>query len=319
MGRSYQDGKGNFHPVPYGKEDAKRYRNSRYESGVKCPVCNHTGIRYTHTDTCIHCARLNAIDLYAYAVGAMRFIVVPEEYRGGEISTYFPRGGYGDRVINQAYMDEIKQLHELLGGQIPTPVNTKQAIEMGLELWVRSEPCPRSGHYGIRTLKGHCYFCELERNTKSPRQIAMAASETWYTPTEPCPKCNTLSERRVNDGKCSGCHPNIRKSGDRSPRQAAIAAGQTWYIPDTPCKHCGTLAERNIHNGQCKDCMTPTMDGRRSPDSIMMEAQPDMIISRDQARKLGLKVFRTGEPCTRGHVGFRYVSTGSCIKCLRNV
>jgi len=270
MEHSYPDGKGGFSNLPCSKDEAKYYRQNKYRSGILCPVCNYTDARYVRTDICTHCTRLNVIDLYAYSVGAMRFIVVPDLDNGGdEIETHFSHGGYGNRFINNTYMDEIKQLHELLGGRIPSPHNAATAIEMGLELWVRADPCPRSGHYGIRTLKGHCYFCELERNTPSPRQ-------------------------------------------------AAIAAGQTWYIPDTPCKHCGTLAERNVHNGQCKGCITPTVDGRRSPDSIMMEAQPDMIVSRDQARKLGLKVFRTGEPCTRGHVGFRYVSTGSCINCLRN-
>jgi hypothetical protein len=51
----------------------------------------------------------------------------------------------------------------------------------------------------------------------------------------------------------------------------------------------------------------------------MMENAPDMIISREDARKLQLKVFRTGEPCRRGHRGFRWTSTGNCIPCAKGL
>jgi len=40
------------------------------------------------------------------------------------------------------------------------------------------------------------------------------------------------------------------------------------------------------------------------------------IISRDNAHALGLKRYFTGEPCKRGHVVERYVSTGACKSCL---
>lgn len=40
------------------------------------------------------------------------------------------------------------------------------------------------------------------------------------------------------------------------------------------------------------------------------------IISRDEARALGLKFYFTGEPCdNRGHVAERYVSTAHCVIC----
>jgi hypothetical protein len=39
------------------------------------------------------------------------------------------------------------------------------------------------------------------------------------------------------------------------------------------------------------------------------------IISRQQAKARGLTHYATGKPCSRGHVGLRYVSTRQCIKC----
>jgi hypothetical protein len=47
----------------------------------------------------------------------------------------------------------------------------------------------------------------------------------------------------------------------------------------------------------------------------MMRDTPDTVISREMAKGLGFKVFRTGRACKRGHAAFRYVSTGGCIDC----
>lgn len=34
------------------------------------------------------------------------------------------------------------------------------------------------------------------------------------------------------------------------------------------------------------------------------------------ARNAGERFFNTGVPCSRGHVGRRYASTGACVECL---
>jgi hypothetical protein len=41
------------------------------------------------------------------------------------------------------------------------------------------------------------------------------------------------------------------------------------------------------------------------------------IISRDEAKALGLKRYFTGEPCKHGHIAERYVSSGDCLECGR--
>ena len=41
------------------------------------------------------------------------------------------------------------------------------------------------------------------------------------------------------------------------------------------------------------------------------------IISRDEARTLGLKRFFTGKPCKYGHVAERRVGNYACMKCDR--
>lgn len=41
------------------------------------------------------------------------------------------------------------------------------------------------------------------------------------------------------------------------------------------------------------------------------------IISRKEARALGLKRYFTGKPCSRGHYRERTTSTGNCLECSR--
>jgi hypothetical protein len=41
------------------------------------------------------------------------------------------------------------------------------------------------------------------------------------------------------------------------------------------------------------------------------------IISRDEAKALGLKHFFTGVPCKRGHIAERSVHSGRCLECDR--
>lgn len=43
------------------------------------------------------------------------------------------------------------------------------------------------------------------------------------------------------------------------------------------------------------------------------------IITREDAKKIGQKWYFTGEPCKNGHVDKRYVNTGICYACKRNL
>ena len=148
--------------------------------------------------------------------------------------------------------------------------------------------------------------------TESPSE-AIAAGHDLYVHYQGCNVAGHFGIMTV-EGECYFCKQEKNKP---SPRKQAIADGKSWYIPINPCKSCGTHAERSVHNGQCKGC-DGELDQRETPDSLMMKASPDLVISRSDARDHGFKVFRTGKECRRGHNGYRYVSTGSCIECLRS-
>jgi hypothetical protein len=47
-----------------------------------------------------------------------------------------------------------------------------------------------------------------------------------------------------------------------------------------------------------------------------LAANHPTILSREEARALGLKRFFTGEPCSKhGHIAERFVCNGMCLKC----
>ena len=114
-------------------------------------------------------------------------------------------------------------------------------------------------------------------------------------------------------GKCYQCQQMGTKL---TARQQAIQDGKTWYMPTVDCPKCGERALKNIHNGACQGCNPPRKD-TRTPTMEMMDNNPDMIISREEARDLEMTVYRTGEECINGHAGWRYVSTGNCIDCRK--
>lgn len=42
------------------------------------------------------------------------------------------------------------------------------------------------------------------------------------------------------------------------------------------------------------------------------------IVTKKDAKLIGLKHFFTGKPCKRGHIDRRFVSTGVCVSCNRD-
>lgn len=50
--------------------------------------------------------------------------------------------------------------------------------------------------------------------------------------------------------------------------------------------------------------------------SWMKNPENFMLRTREEAAKLGRKLYFTGRPCTHGHTAPRYVTTGGCLGCL---
>lgn len=291
---------------PY--ETANELKTKMYDDGEKCPVCNGSTLRYLRTGNCRLCAINHSQLLYN--------LITTNDHDRWIIDDPHSDGGIHFCNYNK-----------------PTPISREKLRIVGDAMFkymqnpetykLKPDPCPH-GHIGLYLVNGRCATCHDER-VNSPRAIARKANQPTYTPADPCDVCHQLAPRRTTNDKCTHCHP-LRPAN--SPRQAAIRQGHKWYLPDEPCPRCHQIAERRVSNGQCRGC-TPHLpapvqadsgaveDGRRTAESVMMEECPELIVSKEEAKQLGLKVYRTGKECKRGHTAYRYVSTGSCITCLR--
>jgi len=144
--------------------------------------------------------------------------------------------------------------------------------------------------------------------------------EDCYISKEPCPDCGFVSFRGKETGKCFNClnRDDARKRGDDT------------YRPGVLCPHCGTYSKVRVADHVCTTCFPLVRRDHRGQriepmwkrilnkeTKIMMEAEPDMIVDREDAWTLGLQVFRTGQPCRKGHISFWLVETMYCLDCLK--
>lgn len=128
---------------------------------------------------------------------------------------------------------------------------------------------------------------------------------------EPCKKYGHIAlTSHVN---CHYCD-NINR-----PQQQAKIDGKSTYVGTTKCKGCGELTLRKTDDGSCVKCGHNSVKGfEPSETTVMMRDNPDMIISKADAKLYELKVYREGNECKKGHKAFRYVTTGNCIDCIKS-
>jgi hypothetical protein len=291
---------GLYSDVPTSKERAIANNSKEYDinNDDHCGECvdflsgSRDGFRfYTKSGHCTNCAMMDAGDFYNIV-------------RKGSLRIGF---AIGAPVVN------VEPIFEL--GVIGVSATGRDAT--------RSRRLSRSGTeqafqalqllYDAQTLE--IVPCDHWPEIAKTPSAARDNDAEFYVREECCSRCGAIGLRRAIDGKCHFCEMERTKL---SPRQIALAAGKTWYTPTNACKRCNTLADRKVENGQCKQCFpVGEVDKRQTVDSQLMRETPDLVLSRDDARAMGFKVYRTGNACRKGHTGYRYVSTGNCIECLR--
>lgn len=182
--------------------------------------------------------------------------------------------------------------HKITGELSETPWNKEDAISMGYGKYKDANGCPDCGlsHPKCRsTATDKCIGCFWKASD--------AQWQAWLSgaPGRPEPFITSTDE--------------------------AIAAGVTWkYEP--LCENGAHIRKTDLRTKRCLHCAEEKRslsavhgDRRATESTIMAKANPDMIISRDDANLLGFTLYRTGEACRRGHKGWRYVSTGGCVDC----
>lgn len=89
------------------------------------------------------------------------------------------------------------------------------------------------------------------------------------------------------------------------------------YVSPMPCDHGHVGAK--IGQGHCLVCLQEetARGGMHAQIDALMYGAPELELSRAMASRYGLPVYRSGRGCAHGHSGWRYVSTASCVECLR--
>lgn len=166
------------------------------------------------------------------------------------------------------------------------PWEKSQSEILGIHAYASPDQCP------------DCSKKPLIRFTKTDECLNcahLAFSETWRLWLQGCPDKPDPFPRSMDD---------------------ALKFGVEYYYKDHMCnkgqgKH---FLMPHIKTGKCVACAVSKRSN--TPDQILMDETPNMVIQRDIAHMLGYKIFRTGEPCRKGHKGWRYVSSGGCLSCI---
>lgn len=223
----------------------------------------------------------------------------------------------------------------------PRPETRDDAVKLKQRMYDGYNTCPDCGYQAAKfTTTDNCMWCQRIKMEQirwfsthgidkplSPQVVKPISDVDWgleiYTAVRlvmdndfrvaesPCKKHGHVHLIDPSTGSCHFC------KGAGSSRKQSEALKLEWYIPSNECTACGTLALKHIDTGECKHCGDTPTDKRETADSVMMRESPDMVLTRTDSIDMGFKVYRTGEPCRKGHHGWRYNSTGNCIDCLR--
>lgn len=221
------------------------------------------------------------------------------------------------------------------------PWGKEEAIKLGYTKYADINGCDKctSPGYKIRFVDGdQCVGCltkDIEDLWPLWQQGMPSRPEPWCTspdmaaemglswyydsPNRPrlCENRPHLRKTHIHTERCVECEDEVKKlkALARGPRANARSLGYLTYIPINPCPNCGQIAERNVSTNACYGCKKD--DSRQSASRIFARDNPELIMTKDEAKSVGLTLYRTGEHCKNGHASWRYVSTGNCLECIK--
>lgn len=151
------------------------------------------------------------------------------------------------------------------------------------------------------------------------RDEARALGLTRFFPGSRCRKADHLSQRMVSNGACATClliHSEARQKANPEKQKAAIAAHKERnrekiradaraYSKATQARHAAYRRNRNAAKRAAKLAA-------RIPDPSDYTGP---IITRAEAKAIGLTRFFTGKPCKHNHLSERSTSSAYCIPC----
>jgi hypothetical protein len=210
----------------------------------------------------------------------------------------------------------------------------KDAVTFGFTVYRTGEPCKR-GHTGWWRVGGsRCIECEealLETKRENLKKLTpeeytmLHFPDVTITPEEaklrdfsvyrdgnPCKKGHK-GWRKISDGECLECESLARQM--EIMRKAVTEASQKLK----KAKKALDAQNTRLFVGKKLSKKVPRDKEQRKRDSRMMKYQPGALLSRENAIKQDLGVFRTGDPCTKGHHGWQYVANSNCVTCVEQL
>ena len=171
--------------------------------------------------------------------------------------------------------------------------------------------CTGGPHLRDPDYYGRCMTCAEARKPKMTWEQIRKRVLVW--PTEPCFRCGKVAPFIVQSMQCVGCL-GVEAPPVETDRYRATRAGMAEYNTGKPCRR-GHTASRYTSTGQCTACVRVTNTGQPLPPPVADDA-PISHSGRSLARRLGFKLYDTGNACPNGHSpAVRYVSSGACRQC----
>jgi len=162
---------------------------------------------------------------------------------------------------------------------------------------------------------------------------ALALNVGRYMIDEKCHECKRQPiARYVDSNECVQCADTQSREDWRLYQQGmpgrpepfpttlseAVKFQVNYYYTPRLCKGGHHFIKKHIKTGKCLTCLENNKHARSDTiTNTFMKDNRDLIIDKNTAASMGLTVFRTGRPCRRGHVGWRYVNGSACLSCMR--
>lgn len=144
--------------------------------------------------------------------------------------------------------------------------------------------------------------------------LLLKDSDEFTLHAQPCKQYAHVRITSDKHHKCYFCETNS------NAQEQADKEGNDKYVTRSKCGGCGDTALRHTSDSSCTECgyLPKRATGSKSEIAQFMEDNADMELSKEDAELVDMKIYRTGKPCSKGHTGWRYVSTGNCIDCIRS-
>lgn len=139
-----------------------------------------------------------------------------------------------------------------------------------------------------------------------------------YRTGEPCKRGHT-GWRRTASTQCIEC---AKEALGKSPEEKKPDISQQLEVAREARKKAVLAEKRLLKRAEVGKKLSKKGDRdkeQKKRNSRLMKYQPNTILSREDAIKQGLGVFRTGNPCDRGHHGWQYVMNLLCVTCVEQM